>query len=53
MAKGFAARVLTTDDVQADYQALSARGVESTETPEERPTGSIPGSATLRGSSFR
>jgi len=40
MAKGFAGTVfLTTEDVQADYEALKARGVEFTETPEERPYG--------------
>ena len=40
MSKGFAGTVfLTTDDVQADYEALRARGVEFTEEPEERPYG--------------
>ena len=40
MAKGFAGTVfLTTDDVQASYEELSARGVEFTEKPEERPYG--------------
>ena len=40
MAKGWAGNVLlTTDDVQADYEQLKARGVEFTETPEERPYG--------------
>jgi uncharacterized glyoxalase superfamily protein PhnB len=40
MAKGFAGTVfLTTDDVQASYEELSARGVEFTERPEERPYG--------------
>lgn len=40
MSKGFAGTVfLTTDDVRADYEELKARGVEFTETPEERPYG--------------
>ena len=40
MAKGWAGHVLlTTDDVQADYEELKARGVEFTEAPEERPYG--------------
>src|SRR3954467_3363361 len=40
MAKGFAGTVfLTTEDVQADYEELRARGVEFTEAPEQRPDG--------------
>jgi uncharacterized glyoxalase superfamily protein PhnB len=40
MAKGFAGTVfLVTDDVQASYQELTARGVEFSEPPEERPYG--------------
>ena len=40
MAKGWIGNVLlTTDDVQADYEELKARGVEFTEAPEERPYG--------------
>ncbi len=40
MAKGFAGTVfLTTDDCQASYEELRGRGVEFTETPEERPYG--------------
>jgi len=40
MGKGFAGTVfLTTDDIQASYEELSARGVEFTEQPEERPYG--------------
>ena len=40
MAKGFAGTVfLTTDDIRADYEQLSARGVEFTSEPEERPYG--------------
>jgi uncharacterized glyoxalase superfamily protein PhnB len=40
MAKGFTGTVfLTTDDVQASYEALKGRGVEFTEAPSERPYG--------------
>jgi catechol 2,3-dioxygenase-like lactoylglutathione lyase family enzyme len=40
MSKGFAGTVfLTTDDVRASYKELKGRGVEFTETPEERPYG--------------
>ena len=40
MSKGWGGNVLlTTDDVQADYEQLKARGVEFTEAPEERPYG--------------
>ncbi|MEA2348419.1 MAG: hypothetical protein QOG62_2206 [Thermoleophilaceae bacterium] len=40
MAKGFAGTVfLTTDDCRASYEALAGRGVEFTDTPEERPYG--------------
>ena len=40
MAKGFAGTVfLTTEDVMADCEELSARGVEFTEKPEQRPYG--------------
>jgi catechol 2,3-dioxygenase-like lactoylglutathione lyase family enzyme len=40
MSKGFAGTVfLTTDDAQAAYEELKGRGVEFTETPEERPYG--------------
>src|SRR3712207_9488874 len=40
MAKGFAGTVfLTTDDCRAAYEQLRGRGVEFTETPEERPYG--------------
>jgi catechol 2,3-dioxygenase-like lactoylglutathione lyase family enzyme len=40
MSKGFAGTVfLTTDDVRGDYQELKSRGVEFTESPEERPYG--------------
>ena len=40
MAKGFAGTIfLTTDDVHASYEELKGRGVDFTETPEERPYG--------------
>jgi uncharacterized glyoxalase superfamily protein PhnB len=40
MAKGFAGTVfLATEDCQASYEELSARGVEFVEPPEERPYG--------------
>jgi catechol 2,3-dioxygenase-like lactoylglutathione lyase family enzyme len=54
MAKGFAGTVfLTTDDVQADYEALRARGVEFTEEPEERPYGIDCGFRDPSGNSIR
>ncbi len=40
MAKGYAGTVfLTTDDCQASYEELRARGVEFSEAPEQRPYG--------------
>src|SRR3712207_1474473 len=40
MGKGFAGTVfLTTEDCQAAYEELKARGVEFVEAPEERPYG--------------
>ena len=40
MAKGFAGAIfLETDDCQATYEELSARGVDFVEKPEERPYG--------------
>ena len=40
MGKGFAGTLfLTTDDCQAAFEELSARGVEFTEEPQERPYG--------------
>jgi catechol 2,3-dioxygenase-like lactoylglutathione lyase family enzyme len=40
MGKGFAGTIfLTTEDCKAAYDDLRARGVEFTETPEERPYG--------------
>ncbi len=54
MAKGFAGTVfLTTDDCQASYQELKARGVEFTEAPEERPYGIDCGFRDPSGNSFR
>ncbi len=54
MAKGFAGTVfLTTDDVRGDYEQLSARGVEFTEAPEERPYGIDSGFRDPSGNSFR
>jgi catechol 2,3-dioxygenase-like lactoylglutathione lyase family enzyme len=54
MAKGFAGTVfLTTDDVQADYEELKARGVEFTEAPEERPYGIDSGFRDPSGNALR
>jgi uncharacterized glyoxalase superfamily protein PhnB len=54
MAKGFAGTVfLTTDDCQASYEELKARGVEFTETPEKRPYGIDSGFRDPSGNSFR
>ena len=54
MAKGFAGAVfLTTDDVRASYEELKARGVEFTESPEERPYGIDSGFRDPSGNSFR
>jgi uncharacterized glyoxalase superfamily protein PhnB len=54
MAKGFAGTVfLTTDDCQASYEELKARGVEFTEAPEERPYGIDSGFRDPSGNSFR
>src|SRR4029077_21152193 len=40
MAKGFAGTVfLTTEDLDADFEALKARGVEFIDKPEQRPYG--------------
>ena len=40
LAKGFAGTVfLRTEDIHADYEELSGRGVEFTQTLEERPYG--------------
>ena len=54
MGKGFAGTLfLTTDDCQASYEELSARGVEFTEPPEERPYGIDSGFRDPSGNSFR
>ena len=54
MAKGVAGTVfLTTDDVQADYETLKARGVEFTEAPEARPYGIDSGFRDPSGNHFR
>jgi uncharacterized glyoxalase superfamily protein PhnB len=54
MAKGFAGTVfLTTDDCQASYEELRDRGLEFTETPEERPYGIVSGFRDPSGNSFR
>jgi uncharacterized glyoxalase superfamily protein PhnB len=54
VAKGFAGTVfLTTDDCQASYEELKARGVEFSETPEERPYGIDSGFRDPSGNSIR
>lgn len=54
MSKGFAGTVfLTTDDCQASYEELKARGVEFTETPEDRPYGIDAGFRDPSGNSAR
>jgi len=54
MGKGFAGTVfLTTDDCRASYEELRARGVEFTETPEERPYGIDAGFRDPSGNTFR
>ncbi len=54
MGKGFAGTVfLTTDDCQASYEELKARGVEFTEEPEERPYGIDAGFRDPSGNAFR
>jgi len=54
MAKGFAGTVfLETDDCQASYEELKGRGVEFTETPEERPYGIDSGFRDPSGNSLR
>jgi catechol 2,3-dioxygenase-like lactoylglutathione lyase family enzyme len=54
VAKGFAGTVfLLTDDVQASYEELRGRGVEFSETPEERPYGIDSGFHDPSGNSFR
>jgi predicted enzyme related to lactoylglutathione lyase len=54
MAKGFAGTVfLTTDDCQASYEEMAARGVEFTEPPEQRPYGIDAGFRDPSGNSLR
>ena len=54
VAKGVAAPIfLTTDDCQASYEELKARGVEFVDTPEERPYGIDAGFHDPSGNSFR
>jgi predicted enzyme related to lactoylglutathione lyase len=54
MAKGFAGTVfLTTDDCQASYEELVARGVEFVEPPEARPYGIDSGFRDPSGNSIR
>jgi catechol 2,3-dioxygenase-like lactoylglutathione lyase family enzyme len=54
MAKGFAGTVfLVTDDLYASYEELKGRGVEFTETPEERPYGIDSGFRDPSGNSLR
>ncbi|HTA13546.1 MAG TPA: VOC family protein [Solirubrobacteraceae bacterium] len=54
MSKGFAGTVfLTTDDCRASYEELRARGVEFTETPEDRPYGIDAGFRDPSGNSVR
>jgi len=54
MAKGFAGTVfLTTDDCRDHHEQLKSRGVEFTETPEERPYGIDCGFRDPSGNSIR
>jgi predicted enzyme related to lactoylglutathione lyase len=54
MGKGFAGAIfLTTDDCRGSYEELKSRGVEFTETPEERPYGIDAGFRDPSGNSFR
>ena len=54
MGKGFAGTVfLETDDCEAAYQELLAKGVEFTETPERRPYGIDCGFRDPSGNSLR
>lgn len=53
-AKGFAGTVfLISDDVRAEYEKLSARGVEFTEPPNEMPYGIDSGFRDPSGNSVR
>jgi uncharacterized glyoxalase superfamily protein PhnB len=54
MFKGFAGTVfLTTEDCDASFAELKARGVEFTEEPEDRPYGRDTGFRDPSGNSFR
>ena len=54
MAKGFAGTVfLTTDDCQASYEELKARGVEFVDPPHEQPYGIDSSFRDPSGNSFR
>jgi uncharacterized glyoxalase superfamily protein PhnB len=54
MQKGFAGTVfLTTDNCQKSYEELRSRGVEFTETPEQRPYGIDAGFRDPSGNSIR
>jgi uncharacterized glyoxalase superfamily protein PhnB len=54
MGKGFAGTVfLTTDDCQRSYEEMLAKGVEFTETPEQRPYGIDCGFRDPSGNSLR
>jgi predicted enzyme related to lactoylglutathione lyase len=54
VAKGFAGTVfLTTDDCQATYEQLRARGVEFTEAPHDMPYGIDSGFRDPSGNSVR
>jgi len=54
MAKGVAGAVfLTTDDCRASYEEFKARGVEFTDTPEERPYGIDSGFRDPSGNALR
>jgi catechol 2,3-dioxygenase-like lactoylglutathione lyase family enzyme len=54
MGKGVTGGVfLTTEDCQASYEELKARGVEFTEPPEERPYGIDSGFRDPSGNSLR
>ncbi len=54
VSKGFAGTVfLTTEDCQASYEELKARGVEFSEAPEERPYGIDSGFHDPSGNSIR
>jgi catechol 2,3-dioxygenase-like lactoylglutathione lyase family enzyme len=54
LAKGFTGTIfLTTDDCQASYEDLRARGVEFVEQPEERPYGIDAAFRDPSGNNFR